>query len=318
MLDKLERKIGKYAIQGLMNYLIAGYIIGYICSIITPNILSYMTLEPYMIIYNFQFWRLVTWLLIPPSTIGIFTIIMLFFYWQLGRSLEQIWGTFRFNVYIIGGVLVTVIGAIVTFLIMISLSSFNTSWQLWGLGIAQDPVSGIMYPSMGAYFSTYYINMSIFLAFALSIPDMQVLLYFIIPIKMKWLAILYAVLVGADFLGGNPVTKVAILCSLLNFLIFFFSTKRFKGFSGGQQRARRNQNWGGFSSNMNRGTTRQTSSGRTNNPPPSKNVPISRHKCAVCGRTEITNPGLEFRFCSKCNGNYEFCSDHLFSHEHIQ
>ncbi len=309
MLNKLERKLGRFAIPNLMNYLIAGYIIGYVCTLFLPDILGYMTLEPKLIISNFQFWRIITWVLIPPQSPGIFTIIMLFFYWQLGRQLENMWGTFRFNLYIIGGILITVIGAFIY---------YGTVLLVDNIGIG-----------MGQYFSTYYINMSIFLAFALSIPQMQILLYFIIPIKMKRVAIVYAAFVTYSFLTTPVITeKVSIGCSLLNFIIFFLSSREFKDIRGNifgkKSRGRKTySNGSNYSNRFGNGFNPYSSARARNTGADSRNATsqsggqISRHKCAICGRTEISNPELEFRFCSKCNGNYEYCNEHLFDHKHI-
>ena len=150
--------------------------------------------------------------------------------------------------------------------------------------------------SMGIYFNTGYINTAIFLAFALCYPDMQILLYFIIPIKMKWMAAVYAALTIYEFIMGGWSSRVAIVASLLNFILFFLSTRNYKRFSPGEihrKQAYRAQ------------TRRPVGNG------------ITKHKCAVCGRTEVSNPELEFRFCSKCEGNYEYCQDHLFTHEHV-
>ena len=145
-----------------------------------------------------QIWRLVSWILIPPSSLDIFTIIMLFFYYSIGTSLERAWGDFKYNVYIFSGILMTIIG----------------SFLLYGIEYA---VNG--YPAlMGTAFSTYYISLSIFLGFAISFPDMQVLLYFIIPIKIKWLAYLDVALLAysmiTSILSGNWAGCVVILCSL--------------------------------------------------------------------------------------------------------
>ena len=152
--------------------------------------------------------------------------------------------------------------------------------------------------SIASGFSTNYINMSIFLAFAVMYPDMQVMLYFIIPIKMKWMAIVYAVLTLYEFIVSGWAGRVAIFMSLLNFIIFFFSTRNFKRYSP-HEIHRRQQ----FKSQM-----RQ----------PRPGSGITKHKCAICGRTELDDPNLEFRFCSKCDGNYEYCQDHLFTHKHIK
>ena len=163
-LDKMERKYGRYALKNLPMFIIATYVAGYVLELLTPEMLGYLTLEPYYILHG-QVWRLVTWILIPPSSLDIFTIIMLFFYFSIGQTLERTWGSFKFDVYIFSGLIFTVIGA----------------FLLYGM-------TG--YIGIGMLFTTYYINMSIFLAFALTYPDMQVMLYFIITIKMKWMGAL--------------------------------------------------------------------------------------------------------------------------------
>lgn len=271
-LDKMERKYGRYALKNLPMFIIATYVAGYVLELLTPEMLGYLTLEPYYILHG-QVWRLVTWILIPPSSLDIFTIIMLFFYFSIGQTLERTWGSFKFDVYIFSGLIFTVIGA----------------FLLYGM-------TG--YIGIGMLFTTYYINMSIFLAFALTYPDMQVMLYFIIPIKMKWMAIVYAVLTLYEFVVSGWAGRVAIFMSLLNFIIFFFSTRNFKRYSP-HEIHRRQQ----FKSQMRE---------------PRPGSGITKHKCAICGRTELDDPNLEFRFCSKCDGNYEYCQEHLFTHKHIK
>ena len=98
-LNKLESSIGRFAIKNLMLYIIVAYIIGYILMFTNPNALMYLTLEPYAIIHG-QVWRLVSWVLIPPGTSIIWAVIMMFFYYSLGRNLERTWGVFKFNLYI--------------------------------------------------------------------------------------------------------------------------------------------------------------------------------------------------------------------------
>ena len=291
MLEKLERKLGKYAIPNLINYLIGGYIIGYLfqfgSSISNINFTALMTLEPYYIIHEFQLWRLVTWVLVPPQENIIFAIIMMIFYWQLGRVLEQTIGTFRFNVYIFGGILFTIIGA----------------FALYGIYFAVNGAPVLM----SAYFSTYYINMSIFLAFAVCYPNMEIYLYFLIPIKMKWMAVVYAVFVVYDFIMVGWAGKVAIFASLLNFLIFFLMTRNYRRIDPREIKRK---------ADYRRAT--QGSPFGTEHFNTQKNAKQVRHKCAICGRTDVSNPELEFRFCSKCNGNFEYCNEHLFTHTHVK
>ena len=285
-LNKLERKFGRHAITGLMKYIIICYIIGYIIEFVAPRFMSFLTLEPYMIFHYGQVWRLVSWILIPPQTNIFFAIIMMIFYYQLGTVLEQTWGSFRFNVYIFGGMIFTVLGAILMYFLM-------------GQQV------------LGGYFSTYYINLSIFLAFAVCYPDMKVMLYFIIPIKMKWMAIVYAALAVASAISSGWVARVAILASLLNFIIFFLLTRNMKAYSPHEMKRKRDFRRQMGQSGMG-GRTTNAGNGR------SGQGQITRHKCAICGRTELDDPNLEFRFCSKCDGNYEYCQYHLFTHKHVK
>lgn len=297
MLQKLERSIGKYAIPNLMRYLIGGYVLGFLLmlgsQITNVNFLSYMTLEPYYIIHQFQIWRIFTWIMIPETSSILFFAIMLLLYYQLGTALEGAWGTFRYNVYIFGGMIATLIGAFAMYFI-------------YGAILGTAPIG------IGNYFSMQYVNLSIFLAFAVCFPNMEVLLYFIIPVKMKWMAIFYAVLIVIEFIGTGWAGRVAILCSLLNFLIFYLATRNYRRVDPREihrkQSYRRKSAAGAANGPMYQGRS---------NPGPSSG-PIARHKCAICGRTDLTHPELEFRFCSKCNGNYEYCNDHLFTHQHIQ
>ena len=273
-LDKMERRFGRYAIRNLTMYLLAGYAIGYLLSFTMPQLLTYFTLEPALILKG-QVWRLLSWVIIPPNDNIIFVIFMMLLYYSLGNTLESYWGAFRYNVYIFSGILFTVIGAF----------------------IVNGLIGGIT--GFGSLYSTYYINMSIFLACASIMPDYQLLLYCIIPIKMKWLAVLDVVLLAVDAVQGGLIIRIVIIASLLNFIIFFFCNRNLRGHSP-KQAARRKK----FQKQISR--------------PQNQYAGGAKHRCAVCGRTELDNPTLEFRYCSKCNGNYEYCQDHLFTHEHVK
>ena len=273
-LDKMERRFGRYAIRNLTMYLLAGYAIGYLLSFTMPQLLTYFTLEPALILKG-QVWRLLSWVIIPPNDNIIFVIFMMLLYYSLGNTLESYWGAFRYNVYIFSGILFTVIGAF----------------------IVNGLIGGIT--GFGSLYSTYYINMSIFLACASIMPDYQLLLYGIIPIKMKWLAILDVVLLAVDAVQGGLIIRIVIIASLLNFIIFFFCNRNLRGHSP-KQAARRKK----FQKQISR--------------PQNQYAGGAKHRCAVCGRTELDDPNLEFRYCSKCNGNYEYCQDHLFTHEHVK
>ena len=281
-MSKFEKKFGKYAIHNLTMVLIMCYVAGYVIELMGSaagnNLLGFLTLDPYRILHG-QIWRLVTWVIVPPDSLDIFTIIMLLFYYNLGTALERTWGTYRYNVYIFSGMLFTIAGS---FLCM------GVLYLLTG-GMATETASVVFYS--GSYaFSTYYINLSIFLAFAATYPDMQVLLMFVIPVKVKWMGILDAILMVYTVIAGNLFTKFAVVASLLNFVLYFYRLHRSR--ISPKQMHRKAQ------------FERKSNAGRAK---------VTRHKCAVCGRTEEDDPNLEFRFCSKCNGNYEYCQYHLFT-----
>ena len=272
----MERKFSKYAIQNISLYLLICYVFGYIIQLVNSNFLGYLTLEPANI-FKGQIWRIFTWILIPPDSSNLFfTLIMLYFYYSIGKSLENVWGTYRYNCYLFSGMLFTVLGSFVLYVIL--------------------AVAGYSNPvGFGIYFSTYYVNMSIFLAYAATFPDMQVLLMFIIPVKVKFLGIIYGIMLIVNCIQGGLILWVVIGSSLLNFVVFYFTSKQRVHMTPRQVKQRTQ-----YKSQVKRATG------------------VTKHKCAICGRTEESNPELEFRFCSKCNGNYEYCQEHLFTHEHVK
>ena len=282
-IDKLERKFGRFGIPNLTIYMIVCYVIGYALMIVNPGILNWLSLEPAYILRG-QVWRLVTWVLYPPSTSGVlwFAIAVLFFYYPIGTSLERTIGTFKYTLYILSGVIFTILGAFILYFLL-------------GGNVL-----------VGSVFSTYYISLSTFLAYAMCYPDMSVLLMFIIPVKMKWMAVFYVVIVAYEMIryimAGAWYLVIPIVASLLNFIIFYFGTKDFSRYNP-KEVHRRNE----FRRAMEPQGRMKSGSGS-----------VTKHKCAICGRTELDDPNLEFRFCSRCNGNYEYCQDHLFTHTHVK
>ena len=334
-LHKWDQKFGKHAIPHLTRYIIMTYIAGYILMLIggingNYNIINSLLVLSWKGILRGQVWRIFSWLLIPPNSLtnsayDLFTIIMLFVYYQLGSLLEKMWGDFLYNIYIFSGLVMTIIGALLLY-----------------VGTGTD---------YGALFSTYYVSLSIFLGFAMTFPEQRMLLMFFIPIKVKYLAIvdigylIYAVVQYAQF-GLLVPAVVMILCSLAGPILFFFGTRKngvitlknrvqqryqqkMQGgpYAGGWNNSGNNRNpsgMGGYGNSQNRTGSRPGGSAgntgskidRTTFAGPGGRMPV--HRCAVCGRTELDAPDLEFRFCSKCNGNYEYCSDHLQNHIHVQ
>ena len=305
-MSDLERKFGKYAVRDLSLKLIILYLAGYAIYYINPQILYYMSLNPYAIIHE-HIWRIVSWILIPPQTSNLFFVaIMLFFYYSIGTSLERVWGTWRYNVFIFTGILLTVAAAFV--------------WMgyayLTGALSQITPQNYFGYYSLA--FSTYYINMGIFFAYALTFPDAMVLMFFIIPVKVKWLGLLDLAYLLYEFIIATTATRFAILATFLNIGLLYWRFKapvRMRGGfgKGGMQDMFRNAAPPFGKAGTGRGRAGGSRTGRSSG---SANRVI--HRCAICGRTQADNPDLEFRYCSKCEGGQEYCQDHLFTHVHVK
>lgn len=272
--NEMERKFGRYAIPNLMYYIIILYGIGLVIQIQMPMFYwRYLSLDANAILHG-QIWRILTFLIYSPAlgnfVLGdIFTgILALFLYYNLGQTLERVWGAFRFNVFFFMGVIGQVLAALIVLLVF----------------------------GQNIYMTTGFLNFSIFLAFAMYFPDIQFLLFFVIPVKAKWLAVAESAVYVYSFIFGNLATKVEIGISLANVLIFFLMTRNVKRYA--PKTVKRRQEF-------KREVTKITPKSQT------------RHKCAVCGRTELDGADLEFRYCSKCQGSYEYCQDHLYTHQHV-
>ena len=284
-LDKLERKYGKYAIPNLMYYVIILYIVGFVINIVAPELYTeYLALDAQAILHG-QIWRIFTFIIQPPNSSYFFILFALYLYYMIGKTLEYMWGAFRFNLYFFSGMLLHVIACLLIYLI------FGMNFQM----------------------GSFYLNMSLFFVYVALFPDAEFLLFFIIPIKAKWLGIIegayFAITIAAGFIVpvGSPLwfsllqagimalpaNSISALLSLLNFIIFFLGSNRNR-FSPKQARRRTIYQ-------------KKVHVASQNN---------THHCCAICGRTEKDDENLEFRFCSKCKGNYEYCQDHLFTHEH--
>jgi hypothetical protein len=287
-MNNMERKFGRYAIRNLTVYIIGIYIVGYILSLLPGGIAGYLALSPYHILQG-QVWRIVSWVLIPPTALSFWIFITLYLYYFIGTTMERTIGTFRYNMFILGGFLFMIIAAFVSH----AVSFIASGGSEMAIALTSAYIMQLS--------STYYIQMMVFLMFAICYPDMQLLLFFIIPVKVKYLGIFYAGYLAFDAVyagiinGIHPLLFI-ILFQFINLGLFYLSTGRLSHLRPREVKRRQE-----FHRNV-----RMTPPG------------VTRHKCAVCGRTEETNPELSFRFCSKCNGNYEYCQDHLFTHQHIQ
>lgn len=273
--NRLEMKYRKYAIHNLMYYIVILYAVGLIIQL--PGIgnpmfyWNYLSLDAGAILHG-QIWRIVTFIVYPPS-FGFFLfdslffgIIALFMYYSLGRTLESIWGAFRFNVFFFVGMLGQVLASLIGYLVF----------------------------KQHLFMTTGYLNLSIFLAFAIYFPDAQFYMFFVLPVKAKWLAVAEVAVCLYGFITGNISSRVEIVIALANIILFFAMTRNVNKFD--PRELRRKQKFKKQVKMMPQGK--------------------SRHKCAVCGRTEADGD-LEFRYCSKCEGNYEYCQDHLYTHQHV-
>lgn len=280
-LNKLQRKFGKYAIPNIMYYVIVIQIAGIFLGFFAPELRQYLTLNVNAIM-NGQVWRLVTFVMTGYMGVQgvdlLFAALELYIYYSFSQTLENIWGTFRFNLYFLSGILFNIVAAFILYFV------YSVGM---GIYVIPDP------------YAMKYVFETLLLAFALTFPDTQLLLWFIIPLKVKYFAYLFGFFfvtnIAQYIMYGNIAAAVAMIASMANFLIFFFATRNYKKYSPNRMK-RKIQ----YTKEVQNATS------------------TTRHKCAVCGRTELDGDHLEFRYCSKCDGNYEYCMEHLFTHEHVR
>jgi len=174
------------------------------------------------------------------------------------------------------------------------------SGQIWRIVtfMIYPPGGGSLFGSLIGMYLYYMLGGSlerVWVAFAATFPDLEFLLFFVIPIKAKWMAMFNGIYFLYEFLMGNMATRITILMSLINFFVFFLLTRNLSRFN--PKEIKRKQSFHRQMKMMPQGGT--------------------HHKCAVCGRTEKDSPNLEFRYCSKCEGSMEYCSEHLYTHKHV-
>lgn len=288
-LNKLERKFGKYAIPNLIKYVLVLYAVGTLIGCIDPTFyIRYLCLD-FDKVLSGQIWRVITFIMAPYGSIGnsfvgiLLFLIEAYLYYMIGNALEQAWGTFRSNLYLYSGIFFNIVAALLIYVVCKNVYGVNV---IYTVGLE-------------------YIFQALFFAFAFLYPDVQLMLWMVIPIKVKYLGYLNGILMAYQvvtcFLSTNIYDKVngiAILVATANFFLFVLWSLKSKRPTRAQVKRRRE-----FKKQV------RTMAGKAGEP---------RHRCAICGRTEQDNPNLEFRFCSKCDGNYEYCSDHLFTHEHVK
>ncbi len=247
-LDSLEKNLGRYAIPGLIRYIVALNALVFILVTLMPEYENVLSLNPGAILQG-EVWRLVSWIFIPNTMSPFWVLFYLIFTWWIGDMLEAQWGAFRLNAYYFLGVLLCIVSALV----------------------------------FGASGGNFFLNLSLFLAVATLAPNFEIMLFLVIPVKMKWVA-LFSLLVPALYLITGPLSiKMMVVMCLGNYLLFFGP-----GFFQGRMESRKN------SQRRERFKAASTSD--------------TLHRCEHCGATEVSHPEKEFRVTAD---GREFCTDHL-------
>ncbi len=269
-----------FGIPNLMLYVVVGNAVVWLFTLLTSmgsggtSILSYLYFSPYHILRG-EVWRLLTFIIIPNST-SILALIFFYFYYMIGRTVERQWGPGKFTIYFFCGVLLTVLYGFFAYFV------FHVNLAV----------------------SAQFIYLSLFFTFATLYPEMQVLLFFIIPIKIKWLAIVDAAFFLYEIVTGTFPANLLPVVAVLNYLLFCggWLLDALRRRSGGNRQQR--QNTVNFRNEVNRIRHEQQEKAYT-------------RRCEVCGRTDTDHPELEFRYCSRCQGYHCFCMDHINNHRHF-
>ncbi len=256
LLNRLQRRYGQFAIRDLTMYIVSFNAFVYILNYFNPGYINLLTLNVRKV-FKGQVWRVFTYLFIPPSTHFLFIFFMLYFLYFVGTALETEWGSFRFNLYYL-------------------------------IGMISTTLIGFCFPSI--HITNIFLNISLFLAFATLYPDFIVYLFFIIPIKVKYLAIISWLIIMFNILFGSLTTKLVIVTAILNYLLFFGGE-----IIGNIKLMHRKRKALSLFSQLEK---------------------ESLHKCFICGKTENDDSNLEFRVCNICSDGKEYCLEHLESHEH--
>lgn len=257
-----------FGISNLMKYVAIANVAFWLMNVINPTFLQYIIFDPALIMRG-QVWRVISFMFYPPNT-GVLALLVFYFYYWIGSILEREWGSGPFTIFLFSGILLTVIYGFVMYFV-------------FGYRIMLD---------------SSYIFLSMFFSFAAMYPDMQVLFMFIIPVRMKFLALIDAVFFLMAVLGNPFPINLLPVVALLNF--FIFCAGDLKTFLPRKA--------------SNSTINFRKESARIHYEQQSK---LYTHKCSVCGRTDVDYPDLEFRYCSRCEGYHCFCSEHINNHIHF-
>ncbi len=280
-IDRFSFNHPNFGISNLMLYIGVANVAVYLIDLFNPSRIPLSSILMFSrdAILHGQIWRLLTFIMVSESGdmfamgTGIFFVaISAFFYYWIGSLLEREWGTAKFTLFYVSGV-----------------------------------VLNIVYGMFTGYASMYYVNLSMFFAMATLYGDVYIRLFYILPVKMKWVAWIDAALflwtVVANLLSLNLIGAILPIVAILNYLIFFYPTLQDMV---GQTARRQKQHRSPQAINFRKAQKEV------------RNRKGYLHKCTVCGITDADDPDMEFRYCSKCNGYYCYCMNHINNHTHIQ
>ena len=267
-IERFCRNHPSFGVRNLMKYVCIANVAFWLLGLVNPVLINYLSFDPYLVLHG-QVWRIISFAMIPTSD-GMLSVIAIYFYYWIGSTLEQYWGTPQFNIYFFTGILLTLLyGFLIYFITGRSVNLSST-----------------------------YIYLSMFFSFAALFPDMQVLLLFVIPVKMKYLALVDAAFFLISVFTTPFPENLLPVVAVLNFLIF----------CGGELKAMLPHKQSRDTINFKRESARIRREQQDR---------LYTHKCAVCGRTDVDHPELEFRYCSRCAGYHCFCGDHINNHIHF-
>ena len=291
-------------IPNLMLYIVLGNAIVYFISLAAQNFLLYDLLSfDRNAILQGQVWRLFTYVFTSFSSGSSILLMAISYlcYYSIGRAIENIWGTFRFNLFYLSGVVLMDVFAMCFGGIMVSsegyLIDFSDYYQ--GMGLS--------------------LNLTLFLSYATLFPNNHFLLFFIIPVKAWVFALVDLVLTVVDIYS----LSVPIFCfphnlfplvAIANYLLFFGKDVGNLIPVSWQLNARRL-----FKKKpaQKTGTIPFPTAGSYQATVATPTAPYT-HRCTVCGRTDVSDPDLEFRYCSRCSGYHCYCEEHINDHTHIE
>ena len=285
-------------IPNLMLFIVLGNAVVYLLSTFAQNFALYNLLcFDRDAILQGQVWRLVTYVFTSFSSSNNILLVAISYlcYFSIGRAIENVWGTMRFNLFYLSGVLMMDVFAMCFGGILVL--DGNVLWNY-----------STFYQSMGST-----LNMTLFLSYATLYPDSHFLLFFIIPVKAWIFALVDLALTVAQIVQlSYPVFafphNLFPLVAIGNYLLFFGKDVLNLIPLSWRMRGRRKKQ------PKKTGTIPFV----PNTPPYQAKTEDYNHRCTVCGRTDVSNPELEFRYCSRCNGYHCYCEDHISDHEHIE